>query len=158
MVYFAKWKIVLVLALCGFAVAFSLPNLLAQKDAELLPAWLPHKQVSMGLDLQGGSHLLMEVDVEAVVTERLEALVDSVRVVLRGARLRYTGLGVQGPAVGVFIKDLTRVEEARVLLRDLDTETVAEVGEGGRITLTLTEKAIRDRRISAVEQSIAIEK
>ncbi len=156
MVYFAKWKIVLVLALCGFAVVFSLPNLMAQKDAALLPNWLPHKQVSLGLDLQGGSHLLMEVDVEAVVTERLESLVDSVRVALRGARIRYTGLGVQGHAVSVFIKDPARIEEARVSLRDLDSDTVAEVGEGGRITLALTEKAIRDRRISAVEQSIEI--
>ena len=156
MVHFAKWKVVLVLALCGFAVFFSLPNLMAQKDAALLPTWLPHKQVSLGLDLQGGSHLLMEVDVKAVVTERLESLVDSARVTLRGARIRYTGLGVQGPAVGVFIKDLARIEEARVLLRDLDSDTVAEIGEGGRITLTLTEKAIRDRRISAVEQSIEI--
>jgi len=156
MINFAKWKVVLVLALCGFAVFFSLPNLMTQKDAALLPTWLPHKQVSLGLDLQGGSHLLMEVDVEAVVTERLESLVDSARVVLRGARIRYTGLGVQGHSIGVFIKDPARTEEARVSLRDLDSDTVAEVGEGGRITLTLTEKAIRDRRISAVEQSIEI--
>ena len=67
MVYFAKWKVALVLVVCLFGVAFAVPNFMDAKNANALPDWLPKKQVSLGLDLQGGSHLLLEVDTRAVV-------------------------------------------------------------------------------------------
>ena len=60
MVYFAKWKIIFVIIICAMGIAFSAPNFLNKRFAENLPKWLPHKQVSLGLDLQGGSHLLLE--------------------------------------------------------------------------------------------------
>ena len=156
MVYFAKWKVILVLAVCVLGVVFAAPNIMTAKQAGTLPAWLPHKQINLGLDLRGGSHLLLEVAVETVVRERLEGLVDSVRVELRKARIRYTGLGVEGSGVTVSIRDPAKADEARGLLRALDPETVTDMDDGGRITLTLTEQAIRDRRRSALEQSIEI--
>ena len=156
MIYFAKWKVIVVIALCALGVIFTAPNFLDRQQAEGLPSWLPHKQVSLGLDLQGGSHLLLEVDAEAVIRERLEALVDEVRVGLRKARIRYTGLGAQGRTVGVTIKTADAVERALELLSNLDPGMPTERGEGGRITLSMTEDAVRDRRASAVEQSIEI--
>ena len=154
MIYFAKWKVIVVLGICALGFVFAAPNLVGPRTAESLPGWL--KQVSLGLDLQGGSHLLLEVDVEAVLAERLESLVDSVRAALRESQFRYTGLGVRGHAVSVVIPDAGRADEAGDKLRSLDADTTTEVGDGGRITLALTEQAIRDRRTSAVEQSIEI--
>jgi preprotein translocase subunit SecD len=156
LVYFAKWKVVLVLAVCAAGVVFAAPNLLSAPDAESLPSWLPNKQINLGLDLQGGSHLLLEVETGAVIRERLEALVDSMRIELRRAKIRYVGLGVAENAAVVTIKDPDRADEARDLLRALDPDTLAELGDGGRLTLTLTEQAIRERISSAVEQSIEI--
>ncbi len=156
MVYFAKWKVIVVIAVCVLGVAFAIPNFLDREDAEALPSWLPHKQVSLGLDLQGGSHLLLEVDVEAVVREHLQNQVDAVRIELRKARIRYGGLGVFGHSVGVTIKDADRAEGALALLSALDSSLEAKLGEGGRITLTITEESIADRRNSAVTQSIEI--
>ena len=155
MVYFAKWKIVLVLAICGLGLVFAAPNFLSQQQAEALPTWLPHKQISLGLDLQGGSHLLLEVEVEAVVRERLESLVDSVRSELRKARIRYRGLGAEGNGVAVTIIEPERLDEARRLLRSLDPESTLD-DDDGRLTLTLTETALRDRKAAAVAQSIEI--
>ena len=146
MVYFAKWKIILVLVVCVLGLVFAAPNFLSQQQAEALPTWLPHKQISLGLDLQGGSHLLLEVEVEAVVRERLEAMVDSVRSELRKARIRYRGLGAEGRGVTVTIIEPGRRDEARRLLRPLDTDTTLEDGDGGRLTLILTESALRDRK------------
>ena len=154
MIYFARWKVIVVLGVCALGFIFAAPNLVGSRTAESLPGWF--KQVSLGLDLQGGSHLLLEVDVEAVLAERLESLVDSVRVALRESRIRYTGLGVRGHAVSVVILDADRADEARDRLRSLDTATTTEAGDGGRITLALTEQAIRDRRSSVVAQSIEI--
>ena len=156
MVHFAKWKIVLVLAVCVLGVVFAAPNLLDPEYAESLPDWIPHEQISLGLDLQGGSHLLLEVDADTVIAERLETLVDSARAALRGARIRYIGLGVSGDAVTVVVRDAERLDAAVRLLRDIDPETEIEEGAAGRLAVRLTEQAIRDRRARAVEQSIEI--
>ncbi len=155
MVYFAKWKIVLVLAICGLGVVFSAPNFLSRQQTELLPAWVPNQQVSLGLDLQGGSHLLLEVGVGAVIKEYLEDLVDSMRFELRKARIRYQGLGVVGLRAAVTIKDPAKAEQARALLRELDADNQLE-SDGNRIFISLTERALADRKNAAIQQSIEI--
>ncbi len=156
MVYFAKWKVILIAVVCGFGILFAAPNFLDKSTADSLPNWLPHKQISLGLDLQGGSHLLLEVDVGAVVKERLENLVDSVRSELRKARIRYAGLGVRGHSVTVTIKDTEKTEEALDLIEDLEAGLVPDVNENGHITLSFNEQAIKERTDSAVNQSIEI--
>ena len=69
MLYFANWKIALICAVCALGVLLSLPNLLSSTFLARLPSWLPHKQVALGLDLRGGSYLLLEVDVAAAQRE-----------------------------------------------------------------------------------------
>jgi preprotein translocase subunit SecD len=156
MIHFAKWKIGLIVGVLLLGALAALPNLLTPKQAASLPDWLPKGQVVLGLDLQGGSHLLLEVGVDEVIKERLEALVDSVRTELRKARIRYSGLGVDGYGVGVTIKNADKRGEARSLLRKLDDGIELTDGEDGRMTLALTEAAISDRKRAAVEQSIEI--
>ncbi len=157
MVYFAKWKVILVLAVCAFGLAFAAPNFLSARQAASLPTWIPHQQISLGLDLQGGSHLLLEVEIKAVVRERLETMVDSVRIALRKARIGYRNLGIEAQGIGVTIKDLTRAEEARRLIRDVESQLATlDMADDGRITLTLTDQALRDWGTAAVDQSIEI--
>lgn len=156
MIYFAKWKIVMILGICALGVIFAAPNFLSSKMASQLPSWLPHKQISLGLDLQGGSHLLLEVEVDSVLKERLEALVDTMRTTLRKARIQYGGLGVNGLSASVTIKDQASAEQARQLLKNLDSQLNVDMAENGLITLEMTEQAVRDRRTAAIEQSIEI--
>jgi preprotein translocase subunit SecD len=156
MIYFARWKIVMILGICALGVLFAAPNFLSAKQAESLPSWLPHKQLSLGLDLQGGSHLLLEVKVDSVLKERLEALVDTMRTALRKARISYGGLGIDGLGANVTIKDIASAEQARQLLKNLDSELNVELSDGGQIRLDMTDKSIRDRRTAAIEQSIEI--
>ncbi|MGB0683651.1 MAG: protein translocase subunit SecD [Magnetovibrionaceae bacterium] len=158
MVYFAKWKIALVLAICLLGVVYASPNVFPRDESAVddLSALVPHKQINLGLDLRGGSYLLLEVDVDSVVKERLENLVDDTRAELRSLRIRYRGLGVQGQGVNVTIIQPEKLEEARGVLRQLDPDTQTTVEEGGRIRLELTEDAIQQRRVAAVEQSIEI--
>ena len=155
MVYFAKWKIVLIIVVCVFGFVLAAPNLLQRETADSIPGWLPHKQISLGLDLQGGSHILLEVEVQAVIRERLDALVDTVRGALRNAKIGYTGLGIQGNGVGVTIRKEVDFSRARGLIRNLEQGTVL-TSDGNRLVLTLTEEALRERRRAAVEQSIEI--
>lgn len=155
MVYFAKWKVIFVIAVCVLGVAFSSPNFVAKNIAEGLPDWLPHKQVSLGLDLRGGSHLLLEVDLSAVVKEHLDSTVDAMRAELRKARIRYGGLGVEGETAKVTIRKPEQLEQAWNLLRALDPDTNTEV-TGNTIRINYTERALTERRNSALQQSLEI--
>lgn len=155
MVYFARWKIILILALCALGLVFAAPNVLPSKEAASLPDWLPKQQISLGLDLQGGSHLLLEVEVSAVLRERLEAIVDSARSALRKARIRYQGLGLAGESIAVTIKDPARLEEARKLIKALEGGTTI-TEDGARITVSFSETEMKAIFKNAVDQSIEI--
>src|SRR5579862_5120310 len=120
MLYFANWKVMLICAVCALGVILSIPNLFTPAQLALLPQFIPHKQVALGLDLRGGSYLLLEVDVAAAERERLTAVVDSVRNALRDARIGYTGLNVEGDAILFQVRDGDKIEEARRILQKLD--------------------------------------
>ena len=167
MIQYSRWKILLYMAVVALGVIFAAPNLFTKDSLQSMPSWVPQKQVSLGLDLRGGSHLLLEVDVATVIHDRLEALVDSVRTSLVGAGIRYTGLGVANNGVSVAITDPDRVEEARQLLRDLATPVGGGVlgggvpdidvaSDGNKLRLTLSEAGITERTSGAINQSLEI--
>ncbi len=156
MVYFAKWKIVTIVMICICGLLFAAPNFINDKLAQNLPGWVPHKQVSLGLDLQGGSHLLLEVNVDSAIREQLDAMVDEVRVVLRKAKIRYSGLGVDGTTgVKVTIRDAAKAEQARQLVRRLDPGSTSSL-DGNTVRIELSETTIRDRRTAVMSQSLEI--
>ncbi len=155
MVYFPRWKIILIAIVCVLGIAYAAPNFIPRDTAESFPSFVPHKQISLGLDLQGGSHLLLEVQVSAVIKERLAAMVDNVRSTLRRARIGYRGLGVRSRGVAVTIRNPDDLDKARKALRN--SEGDAEVtNDGNRVLIQLTEDAMRERRTAAVQQSIEI--
>ncbi len=153
MLRFAKWKIAVAAAVCVLGVLFALPNLFDRDDA---PGWLPGSQINLGLDLQGGSHLLLEVDFKALLRERLQSLVDDTRIALREERIGYSALGTIGDAVGFRLIDPANRERVTDLLGAIDDEIVVESAEDGGFVLFLSESAIEERRRLAVEQSIEI--
>src|ERR1700740_2752398 len=105
MLYFASWKVLLICAVCVLGVIASIPNLFTAPQLAHLPRFIPHKQVALGLDLRGGSYLLLEVDVAAAQHDHLNAIIDSVRNALRDAKIGYTGLNVDGDAIVFTIRD-----------------------------------------------------
>ena len=169
MLYFARWKIVLILAVSLLGILLTLPNFLPRAVVDILPASF-QRQLVLGLDLQGGSHLLLAVDSDAVVKERLDALRDDVRSALREKRIGYTGLGVQGQGVQVRIRDTANVDGARDALNELATPVSGSLLSGGapirdievsfvepdQFVLSLSEQGLQQRIGSAVEQSIEI--
>lgn len=161
MLRFPTWKIVVILAVCLAGVIYSLPNLFPRAEMERMPEWLPHQQINLGLDLQGGSHLLLEVNLDAVIDERLNSLLDDVRATLRPERIGYRGLGIRGDAVAFTLTDSTTTERAVELLDDLNTDPITrdlEVTDAGngRVEVSLTEAAADELRSTAVQQSLEI--
>jgi preprotein translocase subunit SecD len=156
MLYFANWKIVLICAVCALGVLLSLPNLFTPAQLAYVPQYIPHKQVALGLDLRGGSYLLLEVDVAAAQRDRLNSIIDAVRNVLRDSKIGYTGLNVEGDAIVFTIRETGRIEEARQVLAKSDPDLTVEIASDGAGTMRFGTVATETRRRQAVEQSIEI--
>ena len=116
MLYFTRWKafgiILTALVVCLCAV----PNFFPEAQVKTWPAWAQRRLV-LGLDLQGGSYLLLEVDANDVKKSRLNQIREDVQRTLRGARIQYTGLAVKGDAVEVRITKDTDQANALSKLR-----------------------------------------
>jgi preprotein translocase subunit SecD len=162
MLYFSRLKIALIVGTCLLGVIFSLPNIVSQ------PApWMPWRTIHLGLDLKGGSYLLMEVDMGAVIKERLDGLADSARRALDRTGVRPFTVQAQPQQNRLLVKlgDPTKRDQALATVRDLATTAgqgissrpdleFSSVPEG--IAITLSPVALQERATSAVQQSIEI--
>ena len=81
MLNFPTWKKIFILIICGMGFLYALPNFFKEGTFDLGSEWLPGKRMNLGLDLQGGLHLLMDVDVESVFKQQLENLKSSVLII-----------------------------------------------------------------------------
>ena len=156
MLYFQRWLVTLILVVCAIGLIFTLPNLLSQQTMARLPNWLPKKQINLGLDLRGGSHLLLEVDMSSVEKDQLNNLVDELRTAMVAAKIGYTGLGVDGDHVAFVLRDTAREADVRAAVQKIDPDLQMTVGDGGAVAIRESDVALESRRASAVEQSIEI--
>jgi preprotein translocase subunit SecD len=124
------------------------------------PHWLTSLHalpMYLGLDLRGGVHFLMQVDMKAVLTARAESLTGDIRVLLRDKNLRHAGIAREGNAVTVRFRDRETLAAARALLADQLTDVVlADTVDGSDFKLTGTFKPESAKRIQeiALKQNI----
>jgi preprotein translocase subunit SecD len=156
----ARWKILLVAFATVFAVLFTLPNLI---PARSLPSWLPAQRLNLGLDLQGGSYLLLEVDTEAYQRARLTNLLEEVRGVLRDDQIATTGLAVRGSGVDVRITDPGQVDRARRALQTVARplangggSNMSITSDGQQLRLALSEAGLNAESSDAVNAAIEV--
>ncbi len=156
MLYFGRLKTTLILGVCVLGALLCLPNVIRQPAS-----WMPWRQVHLGLDLRGGSYLLLQVDMDAVRKERLDAILDRVRQPLAG-KYRALNLPAGENRVAVALRDPAQAQAAADALaaiadnadgsRDFDIATRPD----GTLSLTPNEAAMRARATGAVQQSIEI--
>src|SRR5258707_15799742 len=103
MLYFTRWKATAIVLTALIVCLFAVPNFLPEQMVQNWPKWT-QRQVALGLDLRGGSHVLFEVDSENLLKQRVNTLRDDVRRVLREARVGYIGLAVRGNSVDVRLR------------------------------------------------------
>ncbi|OIP19345.1 MAG: protein translocase subunit SecD [Comamonadaceae bacterium CG_4_9_14_3_um_filter_60_33] len=136
----------------GYVVAL---NLLSRS-----PAWLTALNASpmyLGLDLRGGVHFMLQVDMEAALTKRAESLSGDVRTSLREKNIRHSGINRVGQTVEVRFRDAATLDAAKAVFDDqfADLQTV-DVAEGAEFKLTASIKPEAARRIQdqALKQNI----
>jgi len=169
MLYFARWKAAAILLTALIVCAFAVPNFVSKDTVKNWPSWA-QRYVVLGLDLQGGSHILLEVDAADVRKQRLEALRADVQKTLREARIQYQARPtVRGNAVEVRIRDgqnfQTALEKLRGLSQPITNNIIGVTGQqtlqvtdagGGLFRLAPTEEATNDRIRQTVDQAIPI--
>jgi protein-export membrane protein SecD len=156
MLQFSKFKITLILAVLLAGLYTALPNVFGAAHIANLPAWLPARTVSLGLDLQGGSHLLYEVDTAALVKGKLDAVEDGIRDEMRKQKLGYTDLSVKGDRITFKLRDLGAIEVAREALKKATIGMQLDIGTDGSVATYFSDTTLAEIKKNAVEQSIEI--
>jgi SecD/SecF fusion protein len=147
-----------------FGILTALPNLLTPAQLARLPNFLPKQQVTLGLDLRGGSHLVLEVDAASLVRERLQMLASQSRNDLRRAKIGVATIQRDNGSVTVTLESADDRNAALTALRRLATPVSAMGGsdiafttpDARRIHMAFTEDGIKDRVNAATEQSLEI--
>jgi preprotein translocase subunit SecD len=166
MLYFTRWKALAIILTALVVCLCAVPNFFPEAKVKTWPKWA-QRHLVLGLDLQGGSHILLEVDANSVKKDKLDQVRDDVRRTLRDAKIGYTGLAVRADSVEVRVKDadlsnaLTKLRELSQPLGGLlgsSGQRSLEISDagGGLIRLTVPQAAINDRIRQSVEQSIQI--
>lgn len=166
MLSFTRWKATLILVAVFATMMLAAPNIMPQSWVDKLPRAL-RTHMTLGLDLQGGVHLMLQVDSDEVRRSMLENLRDDVRRVLRDSRLQVQNLGFQGNAVVVRLREGQNGELALTELRKIPQmiggafstsgQYDFEVSrQGDSFVVAATDAGIRDKISRAVTQSIEV--
>src|SRR5690242_10441775 len=121
MLEFPRWKIWLVSLVVAAGVFLSIPSLIARTPLETAwPKWLPQSKISLGLDLNGGSHLLLEADAADAQKQRIQGMEDSVATELRrDPRIDVGDISTAGGRLSFLVRNPTQVDAAVERMRNL---------------------------------------
>lgn len=126
------------------------------------PRWLSRapffaKPMFLGLDLRGGVHFLLQVDMNGAVTKKLDSLAGDIRTQLRDKGIRHSGIDRNGNTITIKFSTPDDADRARTLLADSTRElayTVDKSADGATLTGTFTAAAMKEVQDNAVKQNI----
>lgn len=167
MLHFERWKIVGILLTVVVGIFFALPNFLSPETREKWPGFLPSRAMTLGLDLQGGAHLLLAIDQNDIRNDWLRNLREDTRRTLRDAKIGFSAIGIQGNALQVRLvkpEDTDRAyQELRKLIQPIGNQMLGTTGddievsrgsEAGVLTVQPTSFGMRERMIHATTASV----
>lgn len=163
----SKWAVLAYVAITLFGILATLPNVLTVEQRQRYAAFLPVPPVTLGLDLKGGSHLVLEVDAAGLRQARLNTLLDELRGILRGERVPVSSARIAGDSIVVTIADAAVRDRVRPKVQELAapasplgfgtaTSDIEVTDANDAITVRLTEAGLSERMTAAVDQSLEI--
>ena len=152
MLDFPRWKVWSVSLLCLIGIALAIPSFVPESQVAKWPAFVPSSRISLGLDLAGGSHLLLEADTSDVAKQRLEQMEDIMRSELRRAspRIEVGDMSTAGGRLSFLVRDPARVDAVVDIARNqtqplgLGGQRTFDVSvvDGNRVVLTPTQSGL----------------
>jgi SecD/SecF fusion protein len=156
MLGFDRFKVTLVTAVCLLGIVFALPNLFQRADLDKLPSFFPKAQINLGLDLKGGSYLLLETDFQSVFKEQLVALQEAVRPELKKANIAYKIFEIKDNKIHLVLENSDDAPRVTPLMTKLDSSLEILAGADGVIHVGLSPHGMALRQRKILDQSIEI--
>jgi preprotein translocase subunit SecD len=159
MLDFPRWKMWAVSLLCLFGIALAIPSFFPESVVAKWPRFVPRSQINLGLDLAGGSHLLLEGDTSDVAKQRLDQMEDIMRSELRQAKIEVGDMSTAGGRLSFLVRDPSKVDAVREIANN-QTQPVAMTGQrtfnvsvvdGTRMVLTPTQSGIAEALDNAMK-------
>jgi preprotein translocase subunit SecD len=159
MLNFPRWKVWSITLTCLIVMLLAVPSMMPEAERNrLLPGWIAAVHINLGLDLAGGSHLLLEAETGDLARQRLEGMEDLIRREMRTAGIRIEGLSTQNGQLAFRVADPNQLAEARAVA----SRQVQPVGfgsqpdwnvgaEGGQVVMRPTEAGLDNAISSAME-------
>lgn len=152
-----KWKNVIVYGVCVLGAIFTLPNFLSDDQLEGFPDFFRTSQMRLGLDLQGGSYLQLQVDMSGAIQDRFAGYADEVRILLRQKKVSFSNLSVlAGDAPAVIFDVISDEDVSRAAAALESLSNMIARADGKRFTVHLRPNELLSLRQSIINQSISI--
>ncbi len=169
MLQFDRWKMIAVALVALIGILFTLPNFVSRETLSALPDWLPKQQIALGLDLQGGLHLMVQVDRDDIRNERVEDIIDRVRQIRRTGKFRWKQQRLPGKGITLTLREgddtaaivrALREAETSVQTSSLVGNEIAEVvvtqTAPNTVSVTLNDEGLEQRVRNVVTQAIEV--
>lgn len=155
MIHLPRWQVILIGIVVLFGFMFTIPNFFDKKTVDKFPNIFPKNQIYLGLDLQGGSHILLEVDVQSYLDDQMEALVGETRKKLRSEKIRLKSIRQKEDAI---IAQLTKVEDSDKAFKAISSiePGLTIKSSSSNFTIAYDDPTKKEKIRLAVEQSIEI--
>jgi len=151
---YARWKFWLILTVLIGSIMGAAPNVMTS-----LPSWWPasmSQPMNLGLDLKGGIHLVVDVDIEQVVKQQVSDNINVIRRALREENIRYSKLESNATQVTVVIKEVADINQAEKVLKAALNGFTMEAVEADTLVFTISENEVKDVKSYAIEQTIEV--
>lgn len=156
---FPRWRVIMLYAILVFGVIMAIPSLLPEQTRAKLPAFFPQETINLGLDLAGGSHILLEADPTEVSAIRLETMEDSIRSAFRRTdpKIEIERVSRTDGNLSFSLPDSSQVDAAREAILPLIANTFGgrdwdfQVVDGNRVVLSPTSDSIETSLTQAME-------
>jgi preprotein translocase subunit SecD len=154
-----KWKIILVLCAVIFGVIFTIPTFVGREGRvwmqDNLPSWIPSKGINLGLDLQGGSHILLDIDFDVVFSDYNLGMADSIKLAARERNVTIQSISSDLNTVRITANNTEDLNAIRSLVRQIDA--MADIiTEGNSVIVSLTDSQIAQIRTDTINHTIEI--
>jgi SecD/SecF fusion protein len=167
MLQFSPIRTAIILLVAVLGIVFAIPNFFSKDQLQSWPGFLPHQGMTLGLDLQGGSYLLLQINRDSVVQERLKTLRVDARQLLAGENGIGNIITTDPDGISIELTDPTQKAKAQQVLQKLQTgngvlglggtqELVFSETTDGKLTVKLSQQGIEDRMSSLIAQSIEV--